>query len=73
MVAPPGWETGAVEDLLERVRRLGRDRRVLLGICGVPGAGKSTFTHRLADALGPAAVVGPMAGLHLPDDQLRRL
>jgi pantothenate kinase len=62
-----------VEDLLERVRRLGRDRRVLLGICGVPGAGKSTFAHRLADALGPAAVVVPMDGFHLHDDQLRRL
>jgi pantothenate kinase len=62
-----------VEDLLERVRRLDRGGRVLLGICGAPGAGKSTLAHRLADALGSEAVVVPMDGFHLHDDELRRL
>ena len=40
--------------------------RVILGITGPPGAGKSTLGHRIVDALGPdKAVLVPMDGFHL--------
>lgn len=38
--------------------------RVLLGLAGAPGAGKSSLAARLVAALGPAAVVVPMDGFH---------
>jgi pantothenate kinase len=53
--------------------------RVMVGIAGAPGAGKSTIALRLAAALGSdKAVVVPMDGFHLPSavlskpDQLQR-
>lgn len=42
----------------------------LVGITGAPGAGKSTLAQWLAAAYG--AVVVPMDGFHLADDELRR-
>ena len=40
--------------------------RIILGITGAPGAGKSTLGHRIIDALGPnKAVLVPMDGFHL--------
>jgi pantothenate kinase len=43
--------------------------RVIVGICGAPGAGKSTFAAQLADELNAVepgtAVVVPMDGFHL--------
>ena len=52
--------------------------RALLGIVGLPGSGKSTFTEELLDALasehGHDAVAHvPMDGFHLADAQLERL
>ena len=52
--------------------------RALLGIVGLPGSGKSTFTEELLDALasehGHDAVAHvPMDGFHLADAQLGRL
>ena len=44
--------------------------RVLLGITGAPGAGKSTLATRLVQAAG--AVVVPMDGFHLADVELAR-
>jgi len=44
--------------------------RVLLGLVGVPGSGKSTVAEALVTALGPASVVVPMDGFHLPNDVL---
>jgi pantothenate kinase len=45
---------------------LGRltERRLLLGIAGPPGAGKSTLAARVVDAV-PGAVLVPMDGFHL--------
>jgi len=37
--------------------------RVLLGLVGVPGSGKSTVAEALVTALGPASVVVPMQAL----------
>ena len=61
------------EHLLDRARALMAEGRAVLGICGAPGAGKSTLAARLAEAVGPAAVVVPMDGFHLHDDELARL
>jgi pantothenate kinase len=47
--------------------------RVLLGITGPPASGKSTLAARVAEEVGRAAVVVPMDGYHLHDDELARL
>lgn len=48
--------------------------RRLLGVTGAPGAGKSTVTSALVDALGASrAVVVPMDGFHLADPLLTAL
>ena len=49
---------------------LASDGRVLLGITGAPGAGKSTLAAHLAAAYG--GVVVPMDGFHLADVELVR-
>jgi pantothenate kinase len=55
-------------DLVERARQLVRpDRRVVLGIAGMPGAGKSTLAAALVDALNRQPVPGPPAGARQPD------
>lgn len=47
--------------------------RCILGLVGVPGAGKSTLAARLGQELGSAAVVVPMDGFHLANAELARL
>ncbi|HEX8586503.1 nucleoside/nucleotide kinase family protein [Pseudomonas sp.] len=60
--------------VLERLEILMQGReRVLLGIAGTPGSGKSTLARLLAAAVGPAAVVVPMDGYHLANQELARL
>ncbi|MEV4804453.1 nucleoside/nucleotide kinase family protein [Nonomuraea sp. NPDC049421] len=65
------------EALAERVRGLcGGGERVIVGIAGCPGAGKSTLAAWLAGALteaGLPAVHVPMDGYHLADVELDRL
>ena len=62
-----------IESLVERARALMATNRAVLGICGAPGAGKSTLAARLAAQIGDTAVVIPMDGFHLHDDELARL
>jgi pantothenate kinase len=47
--------------------------RVLIGITGAPGAGKSTLAEALVDALADVAALVPMDGFHLADEELARL
>lgn len=70
-------EVGAVTDLsrlMSRTRELASSgRRVLLGIAGPPGAGKSTLAETLVHELGShQAVLVPMDGFHIGDAELRR-
>jgi pantothenate kinase len=61
-------------DLVARAERLiGTGQRRLLGIAGAPGAGKSTLAAQLVVALAPNAVLVPMDGFHLAEDELKRL
>ena len=62
------------DDLVARAARLAvPGERHLLGICGPPGAGKSTLAARLVDALRPNAVYVGMDGFHLAQVELERL
>jgi pantothenate kinase len=60
-----------LDTLLPRVRALTGDR-ILVGIAGPPGAGKTTLAAALAASLESAAVV-PMDGFHLANAELARL
>lgn len=69
----------AIADLADRLIARAQARageRVIVGIAGVPGAGKSTLAHRLVAAaarkLPGAVAAAPMDGFHLPDDVLRQ-
>ena len=60
--------------LVERARALpAGGQRAVLGICGAPGAGKSTLAAEIAGALGDSAVLVPMDGFHLANEELERL
>jgi pantothenate kinase len=70
---PHGYEPD-LASLVERARALSRrGERTILGICGAPGAGKSTLAGAIDDALGDAAVLVPMDGFHFANDDLERL
>jgi pantothenate kinase len=68
---------GIIDDLAARVLALRRtrDRRVLIGIAGAPGSGKTTLATALVTRLGgfPVAAHVPMDGFHLADVELARL
>lgn len=61
------------DELVHRARAMSSTGRVVLGICGAPGAGKSTLAEQLVHRFGHEAVVVPMDGFHLHDDELARL
>jgi len=64
----------SADHALERARRLAAaPGRVVLGITGMPGAGKSALADALTDALAPAAAGVPMDGFHLAARELERL
>jgi pantothenate kinase len=60
--------------LLDEVHRLqhARSGRLLIGVAGAPGAGKSTLATELVGKLDDAVMV-PMDGFHLANVELRRL
>jgi pantothenate kinase len=52
---------------------LERQPRVMLGLVGAPGAGKSTLAQSLLHAFASIAQVVPMDGFHLANAELQRL
>jgi pantothenate kinase len=66
-----------MQQLVDRVRaRMAGGERVLLGIAGAPGAGKSTLAEALVRAIDPSGGTAawiPMDGFHLADVELDRL
>lgn len=62
-VVDVGTDLSALIDRLNAQRH--PDRRLLLGISGAPGAGKSTLADRLVSALGTDAIAIPMDGFHI--------
>ncbi|MGO7983626.1 hypothetical protein ACC691_37925, partial [Rhizobium johnstonii] len=70
----PGDEEPRTTDLVERVHRLvaAADERVVLGIIGPPGSGKTTLAIALVEAFGDGAAWLPMDGFHLADSELER-
>lgn len=65
-----------LKPLLDRIADLrataGGDR-VVVGVTGAPGAGKSTVCDALVTALGAEAALVPMDGFHLAQAELERL
>lgn len=61
--------------LAARVRSLASatDGRIILGIAGSPGSGKTTLARALATQLGAIAVAVPMDGFHLANISLTAL
>lgn len=60
--------------LVKRLRELAaRGDRMMLGIAGAPGAGKSVLSQSLLNALGNDAVLVGMDAFHLADTELARL
>ena len=70
---PPPPIVAFDDDLFHRAHAMSATGRVVLGICGAPGAGKSTLAEGLVHRYGAEAVVVPMDGFHLHDDELARL
>ncbi len=70
----PAAALTTVPELLERARVLSaRGRRILLGLTGPPGAGKSTLARRLVDHVGDQAQLVGMDGFHLAQSRLADL
>jgi pantothenate kinase len=59
--------------LADRLAPLLTGPRVLVGITGPPGAGKSTLAQALVRRLADGAVSVPMDGFHLSNEELDRL
>ncbi|MFO1340039.1 MAG: nucleoside/nucleotide kinase family protein [Burkholderiaceae bacterium] len=61
------------QDLARVHALLAGGRRVLLGLAGAPGAGKSTLAAALRQVFAGVAQVVPMDGFHLAQAELQRL
>ncbi|KAI9592566.1 P-loop containing nucleoside triphosphate hydrolase protein [Syncephalis fuscata] len=65
-------------ELLKVLDSLPSNERYLLGIAGVPGAGKTWLSHRLVESINkqsnaPVAIALSMDGFHLTKEQLRAM
>lgn len=61
-----------IAEAVERATELAGHGRVMLGIAGCPGAGKSTLSEALTDGVASSVIV-PMDGFHMLNDDLVRL
>jgi energy-coupling factor transporter ATP-binding protein EcfA2 len=69
---------GLVGSLLTRLEKVEGDRRVLVGLCGIPGSGKSQLARHVAAQLNEKAgsdiaIVIGMDGWHLTRAQLEAM
>lgn len=62
----------SVTEAIDRAASLGDGGRVLLGIAGSPGAGKSTLSSAVTAGVASSIVV-PMDGFHMLNEELVRL
>lgn len=74
-----------VSELFDRFHHLAANRRLIIGIAGAPGAGKSTTAELLVNALNrlansqghpankPIAIVVPMDGYHYSNETLQQM
>lgn len=63
----------SIDEVVTAVARARRDSRLIVGIVGPPGSGKSTIAARLVERLGHEAALLPMDGYHLPQSRLVQL
>lgn len=62
------------ESYLKRLRELiGKGERIMIGLVGAPGAGKSTVAEALQASFSETSQVVPMDGFHLANVELKRL
>ena len=61
------------DDLASELRERAGAGRLMVGIAGAPGAGKSTLAAAVVDRLGASAALVPMDGFHLADSVLAEL
>jgi pantothenate kinase len=66
-------EVGLQQLVSDTAALAGSSERVILGIAGAPGAGKSTVAEALVAALGTSAVLVGLDGFHLANSELIRL
>lgn len=63
-----------IDQLVQEAHRIARGhQRVLIGIVGEPGSGKSTVADTVVGRLRGDAVVVPMDGFHLSNRELQRI
>ncbi|KAF3999463.1 nucleoside/nucleotide kinase family protein [Glaciimonas immobilis] len=67
-------KTLTMDACLAKLReRLTGGHRIILGVVGQPGSGKSTFSEALVAGLPGQAIAVPMDGFHLANSELDRL
>ena len=54
-------EKSKVQEIIATIKE---KKHYLIGVCGIPGAGKSTLSDQLQNGLGKSVIV-PMDGYHL--------
>ncbi|MBS0343436.1 MAG: nucleoside/nucleotide kinase family protein [Proteobacteria bacterium] len=69
----PRLPRASVDRVQALLAQAGPARRVVLGLVGAPGAGKSTLATALQSAFADVSVVLPMDGFHLANSELERL
>lgn len=63
----------SIDEVVTVVAGARGDSRLVVGIVGPPGSGKSTIAAQLVERLGDEAVLLPMDGYHLPQARLVEL